>query len=36
MTHHLLPKILYLAAATAVTAVLALPLMKRTPVLVEA
>jgi O-antigen/teichoic acid export membrane protein len=36
MTHHLLPKMLYLAAATAVTCVLALPLMKRAPALVEA
>jgi O-antigen/teichoic acid export membrane protein len=36
-THHLLPKMLYLAAATAVTVVLALPLLTRTtPVPVEA
>jgi O-antigen/teichoic acid export membrane protein len=36
MTRHLLPKMLYLAVGTGVTAVLALPLMKRAPVLVEA
>jgi hypothetical protein len=35
-THHLPPKMLYLVAATALTAVLALSLLERTAVLVEA
>jgi hypothetical protein len=34
--HYLLPKMIYLAGATGVTVVLALPLMRRAPVLVEA
>jgi O-antigen/teichoic acid export membrane protein len=35
-THHLVPKLLYLAAAAAVSLILALPLLSRRPVAVEA
>jgi hypothetical protein len=35
-THHLVPKLLYLAAAAAVSLILALPLLSRKPLMAEA